>query len=114
MEKPLNVETERMREQLPNRRPHEGCAFVHRGIEYTLGVGNFADGRIAELFLATRRYGTAADTAARDASIAASLALQYGCPIETLRRALTRNGDRSLSGALGAALDLMAEDWQTP
>jgi ribonucleoside-diphosphate reductase alpha chain len=102
------------REQLPNRRPHEGRAFFHGGIEYTLGIGAYGDGRLAEVFLATRRYGTAADTAARDASIAASLALQFGCPIETLRRALTRNGDGSPSGALGAALDLMARDAEVP
>ena len=44
-----------------------------------------------------------------DAATAASLLLQHGCPIDTLRQALTRNGDGSGSGPLARALDLLAE-----
>jgi hypothetical protein len=36
------------------------------------------------------------------------LLLQYGCPMHTLQRALTRNGDGSASGPLARALDLLA------
>lgn len=97
------------RQRLPDRRAHVSQAFEHAGIEYALGVGWFGAGRIAELFLATRRFGTAADAAARDASIAASLALQFGCPLETLRRAVTRS-QRPSVGALGPALDILARD----
>jgi hypothetical protein len=100
----------RERQRLPDRRAHVSQAFEHAGIEYALGVGWFGDGRIAELFLATRRFGTAADAAARDASIAVSLALQFGCPLETLRRAVTRDPNGHPSGALGAALDILARD----
>jgi hypothetical protein len=98
------------RECLPDRRSHLSQWFEHDGIEYSLGVGHFGDGTVAELFLATRRCGTAADAAARDASIAASLALQFGCPLETLRHAVTRDADGRPSGALGAALDILARD----
>jgi ribonucleoside-diphosphate reductase alpha chain len=45
---------------------------------------------------------------ARDAAVAASLLLQHGCPVDTLRRALTRNGDGSASGPLAKALDLLS------
>jgi hypothetical protein len=31
----------------------------------------------------------------------------HGCPLDTLRRALTRNADGSASGPLAAALDLL-------
>ena len=46
---------------------------------------------------------------ARDAAIAASLLFQYGCPVDKLRKALTRNSDGSASGPLAHALDLLAE-----
>jgi hypothetical protein len=96
------------RQRLPNRRGHELLDFEHGGIRYTAGVGRFEDGRPAEIFLNTAKHGTAVDTNARDAAVAASLLLQHVCPLETLRRALTRNADGSASGALARALDLLA------
>jgi hypothetical protein len=82
--------------------------FEHAGIRYTAGVGRFKDGKPAEIFLNTAKHGTAVDTNARDAAVAASLLLQHGCSIETLSRALTRNSDGSASGPLARALDLWA------
>ena len=73
------------RQRLPNRRSHELLDFEHGGISYTAGVGRFEDGRPAEIFLNTAKHGTAVDTNARDAAVAASLLLQHGCPIEILR-----------------------------
>jgi ribonucleoside-diphosphate reductase alpha chain len=97
------------RQQLPNRRGHELLTFEHEGIRYTAGVGRFADGGLAEIFLATAKHGSALDVIARDAAVAASLLLQHGCPVDTLRQALTRNSDGSGSGPLARALDLIAE-----
>src|SRR5205809_4884462 len=94
---------------LPNRRAHELLDFEHGGIRYTAGVGRFDDGGVAEVFLNTRKHGTAVDVNARDAAVAASLLLQHGCSVETLQRALTRNGDGSASGPLARALDLCSE-----
>ena len=88
------------RERLPNRRAHELLDFEHSGIRYTAGVGRFEDGRLAEIFLNTAKLGTAVDTFAKDSAIAASLLFQHGCPVETLRRALTSNADGSASGRL--------------
>jgi hypothetical protein len=87
-------------------------AFVachHGGFAYTAGIGFFDDAgqQPAEIFLTTAKHGTLLDTNARDAAIAASLLLQHGCPAETLRRALTRNGDGSASGPLAHVLDLL-------
>ena len=79
------------------------------GISYTAGVGRFENGDLAEIFLNTRKHGTAVDVNARDAAVAASLLLQHGCHLDTLRKALTRNGDGSASGPLARALDLLAE-----
>jgi hypothetical protein len=100
------------RRRLPNRRPHVVLNFEHGGFAYTAGIGFFdeAGQQPAEIFLTTAKHGTLLDTNARDAAIAASLLLQHGCPVEKLRRALTRNGDGSASGPLAHALDLLAAE----
>jgi ribonucleoside-diphosphate reductase alpha chain len=72
-------------------------------------VGRFADGGLAEIFLNTAKTGTAVDVNARDAAVSASLLLQHGCSVSTLRRALMRNSDGSASGPLAHVLDLLAE-----
>jgi hypothetical protein len=98
------------RRRLPNRRHHLALELEHGGFAYTAGVGFFdeAGQHPAEIFLTTAKHGTVLDTNARDAAIAASLLLQHGCPVETLRRALTRNSDGTASGPLAHALDLLA------
>lgn len=93
------------RARLPNRRASETFNLECAGLAYTCTVGRFADGRVAEVFLSNHKAGSAADTAARDAAISASLALQHGADLETLRRALCRDGAGRASGVLGAALD---------
>lgn len=102
------------RARLPNRRAHELINFDHRGYRYTAGVGRFADGRLAEVFLnVSGRVGTEIETVARDAAILASLALQHGASVETIRHALTRNVDGSASGAIGTLLDMLAAEGAT-
>ena len=98
------------RRPLPNRRGHELLDFEHAGIHYTAGAGRFENGDLAEIFLSTSKHGTAVDVNARDAAIAASLLLQHGCHVDTLRKALTRNSDGSASGPLAGALDLLVEE----
>jgi hypothetical protein len=80
------------RERLQNRRPHWLYRFESGGQSYTGGIGRFEDGRIAEIFINGSKVGTAAETNAQDAAIVASLALQHGCPIDTIRHALIRTG----------------------
>ena len=50
------------------------------------------------------------DTAARDGAVVASIALQYGVPLEVIRHAVMRNRDGSACGPLGAALDRIAAE----
>jgi hypothetical protein len=80
------------RQRLRDRRPHWLYRFECDGQTYTGGIGRFDDGRIAEIFINGSRVGTAAETNAQDAAIVASLALQHGCPIETIRHGLARSG----------------------
>jgi hypothetical protein len=80
------------RQHLQDRRPHWLYRFECDGQSYTGGIGRFEDGRIAEIFINGSKVGTAAETNAQDAAIVASLALQHGCPIDTIRHALIRTG----------------------
>ena len=93
-----------MRSGLPNRRAseHEGHKFL---ATYSRGGG-----RVLEVFLNTdMSAGSAADTNGKDAAIAISLALQHGVEFERLREGMSRKPDGTPSGALGAALDAIAE-----
>jgi hypothetical protein len=98
------------RNQLPSRRGHEVISFEHAGHHYVGGIGRFDKGQLAEVFLNSPKTGTGIETAARDAAVAASLLLQFGCPAETLRHALTHNADGSAAGPLGHLLDMLAAD----
>jgi hypothetical protein len=92
------------RQRLHDRRSHWLYRFECDGQTYTGGIGRFDDGRIAEIFINGSKVGTAAETNAQDAAIVASLALQHGCPIETIRHALARSG-----GSTGPLVTLLDE-----
>ncbi|MGM4958750.1 hypothetical protein [Bradyrhizobium sp. 604_D8_N2_3] len=80
------------RTRLKDRRAHWLFRFECDGQSYTDGIGTFEDGRIAEVLINGTKVGTAAESNAQDAAIVAYLALQHGCPVETIQRALARVG----------------------
>ena len=90
------------RDRLHDRRGHWLYRFECYGQSYTGGIGRFSDGRTAEIFINGSKVGSAAESNAQDAAIIASLALQHGCPIDTIRHALTRTG--SAGGPLATLL----------
>jgi hypothetical protein len=96
------------RERLPNRRASEVVDFTLGALAYTATVSYFLDGRVAEVFLQNHKPGSQSDSNARDSAIAASLALQFGCPLDVLRRALLRDSAGRASTPLGCALDAIA------
>ena len=98
-----------MRDRLPNRRASTVFAFELHGHHFTASFSNFAGGQVGEIFLQNRKPGSQSDSNARDAAVAASLALQYGCPLEALQRAVLRNADGTASTPLGAAIDLIVD-----
>jgi hypothetical protein len=99
--------TARMR--LPNRREAETFQFEVGGLHYTCTFGRFPDGSVGELFLSNHKTTSAADTAARDAAIVCSIALQFGADITTIRKALCRDYWNRATGVLAAALDNIAD-----
>ena len=97
-----------MRQRLENRRGCESFDLEVAGQRYTATIGRHA--AIGEIFLQSRKPGSQSDSNARDAGIAASLALQFGCPLETLRRALLRDSHEWPSTPLGAAVDIITAE----
>jgi ribonucleoside-diphosphate reductase alpha chain len=71
------------RERLPDRRNADVFDFVHQNRRWTATIGRFPDGRVAELFLDAERVDPVSELA-QDTAIVASIALQSGCPLETL------------------------------
>jgi hypothetical protein len=97
------------RRRLPNRRLAETFDLEVGGLRYVGSIGRFEDGSLAEVFISNGKAGSDSDTAARDSAVVASIALQYGVPLEVIRHALMRNRDGSACGPLGCALDLISE-----
>jgi hypothetical protein len=97
------------RERLSNRRSSLNFSFECAGLKYTATYSRFGDGRVAEIFLNNHKINSGADVSARDAAVIASIALQFGVPIDVIRKALMRNADGSASGPLATALDLICE-----
>ena len=97
-----------MRSRLPNRRPCEILDFTFRGKAYTLLVGRFVDGRIAEAFVEPMKVASDVAEDSRDAGIILSLALQSGVPLETMRSAVSRVDGGRPGSLTGHVLDILA------
>lgn len=103
------------RERLNPRRPNLSLEFNHinadgRAFHYTATVGFYEDGRVGEIFLGSTKIGTDTDIAVKDAAIALSLALQYGCPLEVFQRTFMRNARGEPEGPLGTLVDLVSHE----
>ena len=98
------------RQRLPNRRAAETFELEIGSLRYTATIGRYADCTVGEIFLQNHKPGSQSDSNARDAAVAASLALQHGCPLETLQRALLRDSHARPSTPLGAAVDIIAAE----
>jgi hypothetical protein len=96
------------RERLANRRGSITFDVEAFGLTFTVTASRFNDQRLAEIFVRNHKADSAAGVMASDCAIAASLALQFGCPAEVLSRALSRDSRNNATGPLGIALDLLA------
>jgi hypothetical protein len=95
------------RSRLPNRRGSLTFDIEVSGLTFTATASRYPDGRLGEIFVTNHKAGSAAGIMASDAAVAASLALQFGCPVEILRKALCRDGSGKASGPVGVALDAL-------
>lgn len=94
-----------MRKKPENRRAVQHFDVEYHGQQFTVGMGDGPN----EIFVSVRKkVGSALEAAIRDASVLTSFALQYGCPLDELRAAITRDDDGTPASAIGAVLDAMA------
>ena len=77
------VEYRPVRERLPKRRASQTTSFAVGGAEGYLTAGTYDDGRLGELFLKFGKQGSTLAGVMDGFSIAISVALQYGVPLET-------------------------------
>jgi hypothetical protein len=96
------------RKRLPNRRAATTFDFEHNGNRFVATYSPFPDGRVGEILISNHKVGSHLDMCVRDLGAAASLALQFGCSLDKLRRSLLRKADGSPATALGAALDVIS------
>lgn len=93
------------REVLPDRRYTETVDIEFRGARFSVGFGYYDDMRPAEIFITGAKEGSQLATAARDAAVVASVALQHGAPAAVLRHGLSRHDDGSSQTLIGYVLD---------
>jgi ribonucleoside-diphosphate reductase alpha chain len=98
-----------MRRRLPDRRRSVVFSFECNGLHYTASASWFDDGALGEVFVGNHRADSHADSCAKDAAILASIALQYGAPIDVLRKGLLRDGEGRPTTPIGCAFDLIAD-----
>ena len=80
-----------VRDRLPNRRSAISACFERDGARFEMTAGYYPDGRAGEIFLNADRANSLLDFLMSDAAILASLALQYGCPLDDIKHALKRD-----------------------
>ena len=88
--------SESLRRRLPNRRASESFEIEAFDLGFTATVSRFEDGSLAEIFLCNHKASNAAGIFAQDLGVVCSLALQYGVPLEVIKRALMRAGASGL------------------
>jgi hypothetical protein len=78
------------RRQLPPRRPHTVVAFEHNGRRFVAGLGHFADGNLAEVFLnVDGKAGSDVAEHAQNVAILVSMLLQVGVVPDAIRHSIT-------------------------
>jgi ribonucleoside-diphosphate reductase alpha chain len=77
------VDARPVRKRLPKKRPSETVSFTVGGAEGYLTAGSYPDGGLGELFVKMSKQGSTLAGVMDAFSIAISIALQYGVPLET-------------------------------
>jgi hypothetical protein len=102
------------RDVLPTRRFSETFSLAFAGEKYDVTAGFYPDQRVGEVFInrvrdrSAARLGNQLDGVCRDGAILLSLALQHGVSIDTIRHAITREGDEPAT-IIGAIVDHVGE-----
>ncbi len=82
-EAPVRVEYRPTRRRLPKRRPSQTTSFAVGGAEGYITAGSYDDGGVGEVFLKLGKQGSTLAGMMDAFSLAISIALQHGVPLET-------------------------------
>ncbi len=83
VEEQVRVEYRPVRKRLPKRRPSQTTSFAVGGAEGYLTAGSYPDDGLGEIFLKFGKQGSTLAGVMDAFSIAVSIGLQYGVPLET-------------------------------
>jgi hypothetical protein len=72
---------------------------------HTVTVGYYPDGSIGEVFINGGKSGEQVEAIARDGAVLLSMLLQHGVSLDTLRHAITRDGQGQPSSIIGVVVD---------
>ncbi len=99
-----------MRQILPLRRACETFPIRFWNQQFYVTVGFYSDGTPGEVFIDGGKTGQDVQATARDAAVVLSLALQHGTPLETIKRAISRDSAGNPTAIVGAIIDHLTED----
>jgi hypothetical protein len=100
------------RQPLPMRRRCETFELAFGGLakSHTVTVGFYGDGAPGEVFINGGKSGEQVEAIARDGAVLLSIALQHGVALDTIRHAITRDGQGAPSSIVGAVVDRLLND----
>lgn len=98
------------RRALPMKRRCETFEIAFGGLarSHTVTLGYYDDGSLGEVFITGGKSGEQVEAIARDGAVLLSMALQYGVPLDTIRHAITRDGQGAPSSIVGVVIDRLA------
>lgn len=101
--------TERL--ALPMRRRCETFEIDFGGLKnsHVITVGYYNDGRPGEVFINGGKSGEQVEAIARDGAVLLSMALQHGVALDTIRHAITRDGQDAPQSIVGVVVDHLTE-----
>jgi ribonucleoside-diphosphate reductase alpha chain len=80
---PVTVDHRPVRRRLPKKRPSETVSFAVAGAEGYMTAGSYPDDGLGEIFVKMSKQGSTLAGVMDAFSMAISIALQYGVPLET-------------------------------
>ena len=98
-----------MRKKLPTRRASTNEDFIHNGMEYTMTIGEYEDGKPGEVFVSAKKCDTAVDHIAKDCSVILSHSLQHGIDMNLIAKSMMADENQEPASVAGVAVRKLVE-----
>ena len=95
------------RRALSMRRRCETFEIDYGGLKnsHVITVGYYDDGSVGEVFINGGKSGEVVEAIARDGAVLLSMALQHGATLDTIKHAITRDGQDAPQSIIGVVVD---------